>query len=117
MTSMWGYQTHRTVLRHAPFVCSRCGLDRIGTEVEPQRWFTVFGRRLVPLATLDRLIECDTCGHQCDTGAWDIPTTEMLAELLEAATRFAALSSCHCRPLSSGSQSPGCSAAESGACS
>lgn len=106
MTSMWGYQTRRTTLRHAPFVCARCGLDRIGTEIEPQRWFTVLGMRLVPLAAHDRVIECDTCGHQCDTGAWEIPTTEMLAALLVDATRFAAVSVATATAARTGSISP-----------
>jgi hypothetical protein len=92
MTAMWGYRVQRTTMRRAPFVCSRCGVDRLGTEFEPQRWFTLFGRRIVPLATFDRVVECDTCGHRSDVGAWEIPTTEMLAVLLEEATRTAAAS-------------------------
>jgi hypothetical protein len=72
-------------------VCPKCGLDREGSEIESQRWWTVLGRRIVPLATFDRLIECTSCGHRCDTGAMEIPTTSMLVIILDEATRAAAI--------------------------
>lgn len=90
--TMWGYLVHRTTLRHTPFVCARCGVDRVGSEIEPQRWFGLFGHRVLPLATHDRYIECDTCAHHCDVGALEIPTTEELARLLYEGTRHAVVS-------------------------
>lgn len=89
---MWGYQVRRTTLRDAPFVCARCGVDRVGSEIEPQRWFTMLGRRVIPLATLERIIECQTCGHQADTGALQIPTSDQLADMLVEATRHSVVS-------------------------
>lgn len=91
MRAICSYRVHETTLRSAPFVCPKCGLDREGSEIDSQRWWTVLGRRIVPLATYDRLIECTTCGHRCDAGAMDIPTTAMLAMILDEATRAAAI--------------------------
>lgn len=91
MRAICGYRVQETTLRDAHFVCPRCGLDRDGAEIEPQRWWTFLGRRVIPLATHERLIECTTCGHRCDTGALEIPTTAMLAIYLDEATRAAAV--------------------------
>ena len=91
MVSIWGYEIRSKTLRQTPFVCPRCGLDRDGTEIEPQRWFAVLHIRVIPLATFDRVIQCDTCGHRCDIGVLEIPTTELLAEYLCDAMRHSVI--------------------------
>ena len=87
MSRMWGVEVRSRMVRQTPFVCPRCGLDREGAEVEPQRWFTVLHLPLIPLATMDHVVECETCGHRCDLGVLDIPTTDVLAAYLSDALR------------------------------
>jgi hypothetical protein len=68
-------------------VCPRCGVDRTGSEVEPQRWFVAIGVPVVPLATLPNEMWCNTCSHQSDLGVLDVPTTAQLTGRLELAVR------------------------------
>ena len=77
-----------TVVRETPFVCPYCGLDRIGSEVQPQRWLTAFGVPVLPLATLDHKIRCESCKHMCDLAVLDVPTTQQLDQYLRDATRL-----------------------------
>jgi len=87
MRGMWGVEVRRRAVRQTEYVCPRCGLDRTGSEVEPQRWFTIGGFALIPLATLPNEIACDTCGHRSDLGVLEIPTTDQLTNYLEMAVR------------------------------
>ena len=89
MNRMWGVEVRTRTVTSTQFVCPRCGLDRDGTEVEPQRWFTVLGLPLVPLASLDRMIECNVCAHRCDLGVLEIPTSDVLETYIDDATRHA----------------------------
>lgn len=77
-----------TVVRETPFVCPYCGLDRVGVEVEPQRWLTAFGMPVLPLATLDHKVRCESCKHLCDMAVLDVPTTQQLDQYLRDATRL-----------------------------
>jgi hypothetical protein len=87
MRGMWGVKVRRRVVTQASFVCPRCGVDRTGTEVEPQRWFTIGRAPIIPLATLPREVVCATCDHRSDPGVLDIPTSDQLTEYLTMATR------------------------------
>lgn len=90
MAGWWGVEVHRRCIGETSFVCPRCGVDRTGTEVRPQRWFAVCHLRLVPLATMDRVIECETCLGAFDVGVLEVPTTDELRGYLELAHRSAA---------------------------
>jgi len=87
MRAMWGVEVRHKMVRQTEYVCPRCGVDRTGTEVEAQRWFTIAGLPLVPLATLPNEMICDTCGHRNDLGVLEIPTTSQLTRYLEIAVR------------------------------
>lgn len=87
MRGIWGVEVRRRTVRHIDFVCPRCGVDRVGNQVEPQRWFTVAGVALIPLATLPGEVVCETCGYRNDLGVLEVPTTAQLIGLLEMAVR------------------------------
>ncbi len=87
MRGMWGVEIRRRSVRHTDFVCPRCGVDRVGDHVEPQRWFAVARVAVIPLATLPTEIVCKTCGYCNDIGVLDVPTTAQLTEFLEMAVR------------------------------
>lgn len=87
MNHIWTIEVRDRMVRRAPFVCPRCGLDREGAEVEPQRWFTVLHVPIIPLATLDHVVRCDVCEHRTDIGVLEIPTTDLLAAYLDDALR------------------------------
>lgn len=87
MRAMWGVEIRRKTVRQTEYVCPRCGVDRIGSEVEPQRWFVIANLPLIPLATMPNEIMCDTCGHRSDLGVLEIPTTAQLTSYLEMAVR------------------------------
>lgn len=87
MRSIWGVVVRKRTICHTDFVCPRCGVDRVGNHVEPQRWFVVAGVAVIPLATLPGEVVCETCGHTADVSVLDVPTTAQLAELLEMAVR------------------------------
>jgi len=74
------------------FVCPRCGVDRAGSVVEQQRWYCVLRIPVVPLATLDPAVECDTCGHVASIGVLDVLTAEALTECLASAMRHSVAS-------------------------
>ena len=87
MRRLWGVEVRPRAVRQTEYVCPRCGLDRSGSEVEPQRWFTLAGLPVIPLATMENEIVCDTCGHRSDLGVLEIPTTDQLTSYLETAVR------------------------------
>lgn len=87
MVAMWGIGVRTRRLRDVAFVCPRCGVDRDGSVVSTQRWFSVLRIPLVPLATLDHMIECHACRHRAGLTALEVPTTEALAHYLLDATR------------------------------
>ena len=87
MRRMWGVRVRRRVIAQASFVCPRCGVDRMGSEVEPQRWFMIGRAPIIPLATLPREVVCGTCDHRCDPGVLEIPTADQLTEYLTLAMR------------------------------
>lgn len=87
MRGIWGVEVRSRTIRHTDFVCPRCGVDRVGNHVEPQRWFAVAGIAVIPLATLPGEVVCETCGHRTDASVLDVPTTAQLVELLELAVR------------------------------
>jgi hypothetical protein len=89
MSRMWGVEVRIRTVADATYVCPACGLDRDGVEIEPQRWFTVLGLPLIPLATLEPQIECGTCGHRCDVAVLDVPTSDLLGVYLDDALRHA----------------------------
>ncbi len=89
MNQVWGVKVRSRVVERTTFVCPRCGVDRDGSELVRQRWFTVLYVPLVPLAMLEPVIECGACGHQCDLGVLDIPTSDQLSRYLEDAMRRA----------------------------
>jgi len=72
------------------FVCPRCGVDRSGAVVEQQRWYHVVGVPVVPLATLDSAVHCDTCGHRAGLSVLEVLTATALTECLATAIRYAA---------------------------
>jgi len=75
----------RRVVGSVEFVCPRCGLDRGGLEVTVRRWWCLAHVPLVPLGDGGPAVVCGTCGHHCDVGVIEIPTTVQLAVLLERA--------------------------------
>ena len=87
MRGTWGVEVRRKAVRQTQFICPRCGVDRVGNEVEPQRWFHVAGLPVIPLATLPNEISCGVCGYRCDVGVLEIPTTDQLTSYLEIAVR------------------------------
>ncbi len=87
MNRIWAIEVRNRTIRNAAFVCPRCGLDRGGAVIEPQRWFTVMELPIVPLATLEQVVRCDECDYRCDLGVLDIPTSEVLAMYLDEALR------------------------------
>ena len=89
MKPIWSIEVRHRTIQETPFVCPRCGLDRDGSVVEPQRWFTVLHLPLVPLATLEHVVACATCGHQAGLGVLEIPTGDVLAAYLDDAIRHA----------------------------
>ena len=92
MNPIWAIEVRNRMVRATQFVCPRCGMDRTGAELEPQRWFTLLKTPLVPLATLDRVVECDVCMHQCDIGVLEIPTADLLAAYIDDGLRHAVTS-------------------------
>jgi hypothetical protein len=90
MRTWWGIEVRNRTIRSTEFVCPRCGLDRDGREVEPQRWFTVLSVPVVPLATLELRVVCDACSHSSDLGVLDVPTTTLLERWVGDAVRLAA---------------------------
>jgi len=76
-------------LSQVEFVCPRCGVDRVGAVIEQQRWYTVLGVPVVPLATLDSAVHCDECGHRSGLSVLEVLTSSALAECLEQAMRYA----------------------------
>lgn len=89
MVKLFGVDVREQQLRSVDFVCPRCGLDRVGSEMQPRRWVTAFRLPIVPLGDLERTVRCDECHHECDVGVLDVPTTDELAHLLEEATSAA----------------------------
>lgn len=87
MRGIWGVEVRRRAVRRTDFVCPRCGVDRVGEHIEPQRWFVLARVALIPLATLPGEVVCETCGQHNDLGVLDVPTTAQLVELLEVAVR------------------------------
>lgn len=87
MKRLWGVEVRPRAVRQTEYVCPRCGLDRSGSEVEPQRWFALAGLPVIPLGTMPNEIMCDTCGHRSDLGVLEIPTTNQLTSYLETAVR------------------------------
>lgn len=87
MTRMWSITVRHTMIQQTEFICPRCGIDRIGTEVEVQRWFAIGRFPVIPLAALPSEVICETCGHHSDSGVLEIPTTGQLVELLGLAIR------------------------------
>lgn len=87
MATRWGVEVHDRTVQQVEFVCPRCGLDRTGCEVQRQRWFSVAGLSLIPLATLPNDVVCDSCGQRCDVGVLEVPTTAQLAGYLTDAVR------------------------------
>ena len=75
------------MIRPIEFVCPGCGVDRTGSEVEPQRWYTVAGAPIIPLATLPGEVVCDACGRQWNLGVLDVPTSSQLTQYLAEALR------------------------------
>lgn len=87
MTKMMGVEVRHQAIRETEYVCPRCGVDRMGTEVEPQRWFHVVRVPVIPLATMPNEMVCGTCGHRSELGVLEIPTTAQLTEFLGIAVR------------------------------
>lgn len=87
MNAIWAIEVRSRSVGRARFVCPRCGVDRDGAELQPQRWCTVLGVPMLPLAMLERVIECDQCGYQCDLGVLEIPTSDVLSAYLSDAVR------------------------------
>jgi hypothetical protein len=71
------------------FVCPCCGVDRSGAVVEQQRWYHVLGVPVVPLATLDSAVHCDSCGHRSGLSVLEVLTADALTECLALAMRYA----------------------------
>lgn len=92
MQSIWAIEVRNRTVDETSFVCPRCGIDRPGTEIEPQRWFSVLRVPLVPLATLDPVIRCKVCSHEAGIGVLDVPTADLLAIYLDEGLRHAAAS-------------------------
>lgn len=86
MAQLFGVAVREQHLRTVDFVCPKCGLDRIGSVMQPRRWMMALGVPALPLGDLDRVVRCDECHHGCDLGVLDVPTTNELATLLEQAT-------------------------------
>lgn len=89
MNPIWAIEVRNRRVRTTQFVCPRCGMDREGAELEPQRWFTVLTTPLVPLATLARVVECDVCLHQSDIAVLEVPTSDLLAAYIDDGLRHA----------------------------
>lgn len=87
MSPIWTIEVRDRMVRQTRFVCPRCGLDRQGAELEPQRWFTVLRLPAIPLATLDHVVRCEMCEHRSDIGVLEIPTTDLLAAYVDDALR------------------------------
>ncbi|NNE12317.1 MAG: hypothetical protein HKN41_08755, partial [Ilumatobacter sp.] len=86
MPQMYDVDVREQHLRTVDFVCPRCGLDRVGTELQPRRWMMAFHLPIAPLGDLPRVVRCDECEHVADLGILDVPTTDQLVDLLELAT-------------------------------
>ncbi len=87
MNRIWAIEVRDRMVRPTSFVCPRCGLDRDGAVLAPQRWFTVLQLPVVPLATLDHVVQCHACEYKCDLGVLDIPTSAVLAAYVDEAIR------------------------------
>jgi hypothetical protein len=87
MIRLHGVGIRTTPTSAVTFVCPRCGVDRPGSVVEQQRWYCVLRVPVVPLATLDPAVECDTCGHLAGLGVLDVLTAEALTRCLATAMR------------------------------
>jgi len=87
MKGIWGVEVRRRTIGQADYVCPRCGLDRVGSEIEPQRWFKIANMSLFPVATMPTEITCDTCAHRSEIAVLEIPTTAQLTDYLEMAVR------------------------------
>lgn len=92
MARIAGVEVRSRIERQVEFVCPRCGLDRVGAVISPQRWCVVLGLPVVPLATLDRAVVCGTCDHSTDLEVLAIPTTTQLAVYVDQAVRHAVVS-------------------------
>lgn len=79
----------KRVERTTRFVCPRCGDDRDGQVVSQDQWQPTSGVSTVLTGELESAVECCECGHRCDVGVLDIPTTEVLEEYVFQATRHA----------------------------
>lgn len=90
--SLHGVFARARVREEVDFVCPRCGVDRHGAVVERQRWFHLAGLPLIPLAELEPVVECGTCGHQSGTAVLDVLTSVRLSECLAAAMRYSVAS-------------------------
>ena len=90
MQAIWAIEVRDRSVGATTFVCPRCGIDRPGSELEQQRWFSVLRIPLVPLATLDPVVRCDACGHRSDVGVLEIPTTDLLTVYIDDALRHSA---------------------------
>jgi hypothetical protein len=87
MIRLHGVGVRTKPTRAVAFVCPRCGVDRAGSVVEQQRWYCVLRIPVIPLATLDPAVECDTCGHLAGLGVLDVLTSEALTQCLATAMR------------------------------
>jgi hypothetical protein len=92
MIRLHGVGIRTTPTSEVTFVCPRCGVDRAGAIVEQQRWYCVLRVPVVPLATLDPAVECDSCGHLAGLGVLDVLTAEALTNCLATAMRYSAAS-------------------------
>lgn len=92
MKAIWAIEVRDRTVGETTFVCPRCGIDRPGARIEPQRWFTVLRVPLVPLATLDPIVRCGVCAHRSDVGVLDIPTSDLLTVYIDDALRHSAAS-------------------------
>lgn len=92
MQPIWAIEVRDRIVGETTFVCPRCGIDRPGSHVEQQRWFSVLRIPLVPLATLDPIVRCGVCAHRSDVGVLEIPTTDLLTVYIDDALRHSAAS-------------------------
>lgn len=84
-----GVETRVRSSRPVEFVCPRCGVDRDGALIVPQRWYCVRGLPLMPLAILPPTVECAVCGHRASPSVLDVLTSTQLSRCLERATASA----------------------------
>lgn len=86
MNHIWSITQRRRVVGSVEFVCPRCGLDRPGDEMTIRSWRCLGNVALLPVGDEERAVSCVECGHECDIGVLEIPTTAQLAVLLEQAS-------------------------------